>query len=109
MGCGGNATHVFSSKDVERAFGTEGLVLHPLPSNGAEQPAMGETSPCATRFAATTSRGSLIVSVCENRRAAESVPSGQPFRRTRDNVLVEYSGSDAPTRARIGHALAALD
>jgi len=69
---------------------------------------MGETSPCATRYAATTARGSLVVSVCDDTSAAARVPSVPGTHRTRENVVVDYSGSDGATRRRIDRALAGL-
>jgi hypothetical protein len=93
---------------VERAFRAQGVALRPETSNGAEQPAMGETSPCATRFLGVTNRGSIIVSVCDDRRSAAGVPNAHVFRRTRVNVVVDYSGRDTATQERIKRALVGL-
>jgi len=41
-------------------------------------------------------------------RATAGVPVGHGFRRTRANVVVEYSGGDSVTRARIRRAVAGL-
>lgn len=110
-GCGSggsNAEPAFSGKDVERAFGKAGIVLRPVPSNGAEQPAMGETSPCATRYLGARTSGSIIVTVCDTRGAAAGIPTAHVFRRRRANVVVDYSGIDPRTRTRISAALDGL-
>jgi hypothetical protein len=104
--CGGGGTrHAFTGSDVEHAFSAQGIPLRPLPSRSGAQPAMGVTSPCATRYAATTTRRSLVVAVCDDARATAGVPAAESFHRTRANVVVEYSGRDAATQRRIDRAL----
>ena len=109
--CGGgqqNAGRQFAPDNVEAAFRAHGFALHRLASNGAEQPAMGETSACATRFSATPAPGTVTIFVCDDAHAATSVPTSA-FRRTRENVVVTYTGGDRATRARIAEALSGLD
>jgi len=109
-GCGGSGTSSSASYDpdeVERAFREAGLPLRRVPSAGAEQPAMGETSSCGTRYL-VRSRGSLIaVSVCDTEGDAEDVaPDGSMHR---GNVAVETAAGDAATHQRISQALDGLE
>jgi hypothetical protein len=102
-GCGSASR--YDAGDVESVFRANGLPLQRIPSRGAEQPAMGEISACATRFTATAAGGALAVSVCDDAKAAGSL-SGDYL--TRGNVAVEYSGHDERTQRRIAAALADL-
>ena len=105
-GCGGAEQAEYSPADVQRAFRAEGLVLQRVPSVGAEQPAMGEVSGCGTRYFARSAAALVAVSVCDGSGAAAAVASGRSMRR--QNVAVEYAGSDRRVRDRIGRALDAL-
>jgi hypothetical protein len=107
-GCGGSGDRQeYAPSDVEQAFASAGLSLRRLPSVGAEQPAMGETSECGTRYLARSAGGLLSVSVCDRAGAAANVAAGDRMRRA--NVVVEYAGDDHRVHARIERALDALE
>ena len=108
-GCGGAraGAQPYDAAVVKRAFATQGFALQPLAANGAEQPAMGVTSSCESRYRADGEHGSVVVFVCEDERAARGtvVISGLHRR----NVLVLLSGENPVLRRRALRALAALD
>ncbi len=105
-GCGGSGTTTYEPGEVEQAFRSAGLQLQRVGSVGAEQPAMGEVSGCATRYLARSAGGPLSVSVCDGVGAATAVAASRSMRRA--NVAVEYAGSDPRIRDRIRRALDAL-
>ena len=72
-GCGGSSEAKFDSGQVERAFREQGIALSRLPSNGAEQTAMGTTSPCATTYLGHAGLRTLTVWVCDNAGAARNL------------------------------------
>ena len=73
---------------------------------GAEQPAMGETSRCGTRYVSSSAEALVSVSVCDTSDDTSGVARGATMRR--GNVAVEYGGADARIRRRIERALNAL-
>jgi hypothetical protein len=103
-GCGGGSGTTFGGTDVERAFRAAGIELRPVPSNGAEQPAMGMTSACASQFVASTAGAVINVAVCDDASAAAS--AGGRLRRA--NVAVRFTGSGA-VESKIQRALDGLD
>ncbi len=106
-GCGGSGTTTYEPGEVEQAFRSAGLPLQRVGSVGAEQPAMGEISGCATRYLARADAARLSVSVCDSEGAATAVASSRSLRRA--NVAVEYAGTNPGVRERISRALNTLD
>jgi len=107
VGCGGSDAQIYGPDEVEQAFGNAGLPLQRMPSVGAEQPAMGETSSCATMYL-VRSRGALItVSVCDAEADAADVAPDDSMHRS--NVAVETPSDDPRLRERISRALDALE
>jgi hypothetical protein len=107
-GCGGSGGEAsYEPGEVESAFREAGLQLQRLPSVGAEQPAMGETSSCGVRYLAPAVERALSVSVCDDARDAEEITSDPSMQRA--NVAVEYAGDDSGTHERISRALDALE
>jgi len=100
-GCGGSDT-TYQPDEVQQAFREAGLPLQRLPSVGAEQPAMGETSSCATRYLVRSGSSLIHVSVCDLEEDAAQIASADTMRRA--NVAVEYSGYDAQIHERIDRA-----
>jgi hypothetical protein len=108
-GCGGGSDEptTYTQGEVEQAFREAGLTLQRLPAAGAEQPAMGETSSCGTRYL-VRARGALVsVSICDAEADAADVAPGGSMHR--GNVAVETAATDAATHERIERALDALD
>ena len=107
VGCGGSDAQIYGPDEVEQAFGNAGLPLQRMPSVGAEQPAMGETSSCATRYL-VRSRGALItVSVCDAEADAADVAPDDSMHRA--NIAVETSIPNPEVHDRISRALDALE
>jgi hypothetical protein len=109
-GCGGSASGpaTFDSSQVERAFRGEGIALSRLPSNGAEQTAMGTTSPCATAYLGHAGAHRLTVWICDSARDAGHLQQTQR-ETTRANVVVEIQRETPELRARVARALRSLD
>jgi hypothetical protein len=106
-GCGGSGdggSASFEPADVERAFSDAGITLRKLPSAGAEQPAMGETSACGTRYVSARQGVFLTVAVCDDAEAAAGLGAQHA-----GNVAVEYAGDDADVRTRVDRALDSLE
>jgi hypothetical protein len=107
-GCGGSSQRTFDANQVERAFRAQGIVLDKLPSNGAEQTAMGTTSPCATGYFGRANMRMLAVWVCESAGDAHKLPLERLT--IRANVAVELLNGGGPElRGRVERALAGLD
>jgi hypothetical protein len=107
-GCGGSAPATFDSGQVERAFQGQGIVLSRLPSNGAEQTAMGTTSPCATTYLGHAGARTLTVWVCDSAGEAQQLQQKQRDT-TRANVVVEIQQETPELRDRVARALRSLD
>ena len=107
-GCGGGSSGAatYEPTEVERAFRDVGLPLKRLPSVGAEQPAMGETSSCGTRYIALSGDAAISVSLCDREQDAQAVAPADSMHRA--NVAVEYAGDEAEVHERIGRALDGL-
>jgi hypothetical protein len=111
-GCGGSGQETFDASQVEQVFRDQGIVLQRSTSNGAEQTAMGETSPCATYFVSGARFRMMSVWVCDDVRSARaSFPNARKlgFRWERGNVVVDYRGPSAALQSQIERALAGLD
>jgi hypothetical protein len=105
-GCGGSSEATFDSGQVERAFREQGIALSRLPSNGAEQTAMGTTSPCATTYLGHAGPRTLTVWVCDNAGAAEKLAQRDTVRA---NIAVEIRSGTPELRGRVARALRSLD
>jgi hypothetical protein len=108
-GCGGSSHATFDAAQVERAFRAQGISLDRLPSNGAEQTAMGTTSRCATAYLGhVNSRVLLTVWVCDS---AEDAREQRILREdtVRGNVAVQIPTGDSELRGRVQRALDGLD
>lgn len=107
-GCGGSSQRTYDADQVERAFREQGIVLDKLPSNGAEQTAMGTTSPCATGYFGRAKMRMVAVWVCDSAGAARNLPLERMT--VRANVAVELLNGGGPElRGRVQRALAGLD
>jgi hypothetical protein len=106
-GCGGSGQSTFDAGQVERAFQREGIALSRLPSNGAEQTAMGTTSPCATAYLGHAGTRTLTVWVCDSADAARELPLARVT--VRKNVAVEIQSGARALRGRVVRALRSLD
>jgi hypothetical protein len=106
-GCGGSSEATFDSGQVERAFREQGIALSRLPANGAEQTAMGTTSPCATAYLGHAGARTVTVWVCDSARDAGSLPRAGST--VRANVVVEIQSGAPGLRSRVARALRSLD
>jgi hypothetical protein len=107
-GCGGSRqATTFDAGQVERAFRGQGIALSRLPSNGAEQTAMGTTSPCATAYLGHAGARTFTVWVCNSARDAGSLPRAGST--VRANVVVEIQSGAPGLRGRVARALQSLD
>jgi hypothetical protein len=107
-GCGGSSHATFDAAQVEHAFRAQGISLDRLPSNGAEQTAMGTTSRCATAYLGHVKSSVLTVWVCDSARDARE----QRILRedtVRGNVAVQIPNGDSELRGRVQRALDGLD
>jgi hypothetical protein len=107
-GCGGSSEATFDSGQVERAFQGQGIALSRLPSNGAEQTAMGTTSPCATTYLGHAGARTVTVWICDSAGAARRLPLAQRDT-VRANVAVEIQSGTPELRGRVARALRSLD
>jgi hypothetical protein len=106
-GCGGSGGQAtFDAGQVERAFRQQGIALSRLPSNGAEQTAMGMTSPCSTAYLGHAGGRTVTVWVCDSTSAAGEHPQSDT---TRANVVVEIPRETPELRDRVARALRSLD
>ena len=107
-GCGATSQATFDATQVERAFRAQGIALARLPSNGAEQTAMGTTSPCATAYLGHVKSRTLTVWVCDSADdAREQLILRQD--EARANVAVQIPNADPDLRGRVERALEGLD
>lgn len=108
IGCGKSRSRddrvVHAAAAVEQAFRDAGITLRKISAAGAEQPAMGETSACATRYVAEDAGVLLTVAICDDAEAAEGIGA-----QSADNVAVQYAGDDPAVRERVDRALDSLD
>jgi hypothetical protein len=107
-GCGGSGQATFDSGQVERAFLEQGIALKRLSSTGAEQTAMGTTSPCATVYLGFTDSRAVFVWVCDSATEVRKLPHPEQ-EAVRANVVVDYGGRSEAIRSRVQRALDGLD